>query len=322
MKRIRIGKDFALQWSIYSNGEPYALDSENIILRLVTPLGKEQVGGFTIEDNTLTWTFRGRDQKLLGVYALELVERDGVSGMLTIDTCKAFELVAHTCQESDNEGGNVEIAMLSFESEVTFGSAKVEVDDQMSALSYNPVQNKVVKAYVDDVAATKQDTISDINSIRSGAVKGATALQSVPSEYVTESKLASKSYATTAQLINKQDVISDLDSIRAGAVKGATALQSVPSEYVTESKLANKGYATTAQLLAKQDVISDLDSIRANSAKAATALQSVPSEYVTESQLAGKGYATQEELTANYNSLNNMITNIEQSIIGALNTEV
>lgn len=36
----------------------------------------------------------------------------------------------------------------------------------------------------------KQDTISDLDTIRNGASAGATALQSVPSEYVTETELA------------------------------------------------------------------------------------------------------------------------------------
>ena len=44
---------------------------------------------------------------------------------------------------------------------------------------------------------TKQDTISDLDSIRSGAAKGATALQSVPSEYVTETELNNKGYLTS-----------------------------------------------------------------------------------------------------------------------------
>lgn len=37
---------------------------------------------------------------------------------------------------------------------------------------------------------TKQNTISDLDTIRSGAAAGATALQSIPSEYVTETELA------------------------------------------------------------------------------------------------------------------------------------
>ena len=46
----------------------------------------------------------------------------------------------------------------------------------------------------------KQDTISDLATIRANAEKGATALQSVPSEYVTETELSGKGYATTSAL--------------------------------------------------------------------------------------------------------------------------
>lgn len=54
----------------------------------------------------------------------------------------------------------------------------------------------------------KQDKITDLDTIRSGAEKGATALQSVPSEYVTESELTNKGYATTSALNNKVDKVS------------------------------------------------------------------------------------------------------------------
>lgn len=121
----------------------------------------------------------------------------------------------------------------------------------------------------------KQDVITDLDTIRQGAAKGATALQSVPSEYVTEAELNQKGYATTTQLSNKQDVISDLSTIRANADKGATALQSVPSEYVTETELSSKNFATVSQVNAKQDTISDLATIRSNAAKGATAIQQV-----------------------------------------------
>jgi hypothetical protein len=53
----------------------------------------------------------------------------------------------------------------------------------------------------------KQDTISDLAAIRSGAEKGATALQSVPSEYITESELNGKGYATTSALNDKVDKV-------------------------------------------------------------------------------------------------------------------
>jgi hypothetical protein len=53
----------------------------------------------------------------------------------------------------------------------------------------------------------KQDKIDDLAAIRSGAEKGATALQSVPSEYITESELNGKGYATTSALNDKVDKV-------------------------------------------------------------------------------------------------------------------
>ena len=52
-----------------------------------------------------------------------------------------------------------------------------------------------------------QTPIADLATIREGASKGATALQSVPSEYVTESELTAKGYATTVALNDKVDKV-------------------------------------------------------------------------------------------------------------------
>lgn len=102
------------------------------------------------------------------------------------------------------------------------GSSDIVVDTEMSSTSTNPVQNKVVYSELQK----KQGTINDLADIRRGAALGKTALQSIPSEYVTESELTEKGYATTSQVNDKQDRIDDLETIRRGAAKGATALQS------------------------------------------------------------------------------------------------
>ena len=98
--------------------------------------------------------------------------------------------------------------------------------------------------------------------------KAKTALQSVPSEYVTDTELNNKGYLTEHQDISgKQDKIADLETIRSNASKGATALQSVPDGYVTEGELESKGYATASALDQKQNAIEDLDEIRENASK-------------------------------------------------------
>ena len=75
------------------------------------------------------------------------------------------------------------------------------------------------------VLAGKQDTISDLATIRTNAEKGATALQSY-----TETDpvyMADKpNIALKTEVAGKQDTIDDLATIRTNANKGATALQS------------------------------------------------------------------------------------------------
>lgn len=72
--------------------------------------------------------------------------------------------------------------------------------------SSNPVKSDGIY----DALATKQPNISDLQTIRSGAAAGATAVQ--PAEL-------------SAGLATKQDTINDLATIRSGAAAGATAVQ-------------------------------------------------------------------------------------------------
>ena len=124
-------------------------------------------------------------------------------------------------------------------------TAAVESIDKLE----EAVASKADKGDVEAVAnavKTKQDAIDDLSEIRTNANLAKTALQEVPSEYVTETELAGMNYATTAQVNVKQDTISDLETIRSGAAAGATALQSIPEKYITDEKLNDKHFATEA----------------------------------------------------------------------------
>lgn len=135
-------------------------------------------------------------------------------------------------------------------------SSKVSYIDNKPDLSVYATTSAVNTAL-----AGKQDTISDLSDIRSGATAGSTAVQPATLE----------SYATTSAmntaLAGKQDTISDLATIRSGAAAGATAVQ--PS--------ALESYATTSAmntaLAGKQDTISDLSDIRSGATLGSTAVQ-------------------------------------------------
>jgi hypothetical protein len=166
----------------------------------------------------------------------------------------------------------------------------------------------------------KQDVIEDLEAIRSGAALGKTALQSIPDEYITESELEGKNYATVSQVNAKQDTITDLETIRSGAALGATALQTLPEHNHDEKYQAKGNYAAAehnhndhyyteteidAKLLSKQDLIQDLSTIRSGAALGATALQSLPTHNHDDR------YYTKTEMNTNLASKQDVITDLE-----------
>lgn len=122
-------------------------------------------------------------------------------------------------------------------------------------------------ASIEQQIASKQDEITDLATIRSGASAGATAVQpsslhkvatsgsyndlsdkpTIPSA-VTESTVSgwgftknTGTYSKPSTGIPKTDLAS---AVQTSLGKADTALQSIPSEYITETELTAKGYTT------------------------------------------------------------------------------
>ena len=101
--------------------------------------------------------------------------------------------------------------------------------------------NKSYNANISEILSAKQDVISDLDTIRSGAELGATALQEVPSEYITETELTSKNFTTVSDVENK---INALDATISGnsshvTVKITEENGKLSSLNVTESNIAS-----------------------------------------------------------------------------------
>lgn len=97
-------------------------------------------------------------------------------------------------------------------------------------------------------------------------------LTSIPSEYITETELTNKGYATTTQLNSKQDKLisgTNIKTINGNSILGGGNIELVTdlTGYATETWVLNKGYLT-----------------------------SIPSEYITETELNSKNYATKSEI--------------------------
>ena len=153
MNRVRRGKDFKVLWSFFDyNGEPYQLDKTFLTLYVSNSFDRFEVTDFSVEENTITWIFRGKDQKALGDYTLELIQNNGTEGMIPIDSVDAFTLVQYSRDESLCGGGNVKIEDVTVNSTLDIETISSLIDAQLSETSMNPVQNKVITAALNNKA--------------------------------------------------------------------------------------------------------------------------------------------------------------------------
>ena len=180
MKNVRLGNDLIVAWSIVNKqtNEPLSLEDRDIALYLCTPFGKQKQEEFVVHENVVTWTFYGKDQKYTGKYSLELVINEGAEGMATTDVCDFVNLVPCVCKVGGADGVGVQTESIELLSSIEFGG-------------YDDTELREAIADLENEVSGKQDTIADLDQIREGAAKGATALQSVPSEYVTEGEMQS-----------------------------------------------------------------------------------------------------------------------------------
>ena len=252
--KIRIGKDFTILWRIYKkeNGEktPYMLAAgkENYILRLWTPYGKQEITRFEIDENTIQFDFLGKDQKHLGNYSLELVERKNAIGMVTVDTA-GFTLVAFSRYETDGNNSDVVIQDVKLETELGLTPiVSLTIDTELSETSHNAVSNYVltekfkqvndkIKDLQDAVDALDTESIQQAigNKVDKEEGKGLSS-----NDFTNEDK--AKLDGLEEELEKKQNTIDDLTTIRSGAAKGATAVQNVVSSNSNYAGVTREGY--------------------------------------------------------------------------------
>ncbi len=93
MKRIRIGNDVRVNWTISRSGLPEDFSDASVLVQLLDARDRAVPIQSSIAGNIISVLYQGKDQKTVGRYKLVLVENKGEASMATIDHADAFELV-------------------------------------------------------------------------------------------------------------------------------------------------------------------------------------------------------------------------------------
>lgn len=168
MKKIRIGKDVGIKWTITTNGVSESLQDRDLTLFIVTPIKERISMNFTIHgdsNNEIHSVFRGVAQKLVGEYGLTLWENFGKDGQTVVDACSAFKLVSTTCEEGGDavEGLDVEQVDLGSENIETGIAGATGLSAYELYKKYNPETPLTEEEYAEAPinAADKANAVAD-----------------------------------------------------------------------------------------------------------------------------------------------------------------
>lgn len=123
MRKIRIGNDIVVQWSLVAKGtgEPFVVEGKDIRLSLKSIFATQEIEDFTAQGNTIAWTFKGAEQKQTGIYSLVVSVVDAQGAMVTTDVCKFVELVACSCEAAGADEAGVHTESIDLVSNVEIG---------------------------------------------------------------------------------------------------------------------------------------------------------------------------------------------------------
>lgn len=103
MAIVRLGNDIGITWSFFQTQPgvswkvPYDLTDLDLSLTLFNPLTREvAIHDFSVTDNCIYWTFKGKDQSKLGKYTLTLTVNKGQDNQHVVDRIEFLELVSRS----------------------------------------------------------------------------------------------------------------------------------------------------------------------------------------------------------------------------------
>lgn len=106
MRKIRIGNDIDVTLKVNHGKDAADFTGKDLSLFLVSPYEEIRVYDFKVEDNVISFTYKGVEQKHLGRYYITLYEKYGDEKQNVGDTQDAFVLVPRSTQINDTAGGN------------------------------------------------------------------------------------------------------------------------------------------------------------------------------------------------------------------------
>ena len=139
-RRITAGNDAPFRWAVKLQGKPFDLSGKDVKVYVINSRGEIPVARLTIEGNEVSGVFEGRYQTRLGEHSLVLRVNEGRPEMKTTAVANVFELVQWSTDAGGSDEGDIIVAPIVVESEITAGilaeyTKKDEFDSAVQTIS-------------------------------------------------------------------------------------------------------------------------------------------------------------------------------------------
>lgn len=137
-RRITAGNDAPFRWAVKLQGQPFDLSGKDVKVYVINSRGEIPVARLTIEGHEVSGAFEGRYQTRLGEHSLVLRVNEGRPEMKTASVANVFELVQWSAEAGGSDEGDVIVAPVLIESELSIGGGSsyddTEVKNELARL--------------------------------------------------------------------------------------------------------------------------------------------------------------------------------------------
>ena len=130
-RRITAGNDVPFRWAVKLQGKPFDLSGKDVKVYVINSRGEIPVAQLTIEGHEVSGVFEGRYQTRLGEHSLVLRVNEGRPEMKTATVANVFELVQWSADAGGSDEGDVIVAPVLIESELSIGGGSSYDDREL-----------------------------------------------------------------------------------------------------------------------------------------------------------------------------------------------
>lgn len=103
MRKVRIGNDINVRWEVKTDGQAVSLEGRALKLYVRSAYKKEEITSFSVSGCVISFVYPASVQRMTGARAVILEDATEGAPHRTICADQAFILVAHSCEESDDD---------------------------------------------------------------------------------------------------------------------------------------------------------------------------------------------------------------------------